>query len=88
MASILMHRVDCTHGNGNGRVEFEEFMPWYLSVLKDHAAFIEIRKEEAPPVKVKTPSKRQAVRRAAPPPTKMAAHTGVILAFVCLLSLR
>ena len=72
MASILMHRVDCTHGNGNGRVEFEEFMPWYLSVLKDHAAFIEIRKEEAPPVKVKTPSKRQAVRRAAPPPANNA----------------
>ena len=28
MASILLHRVDCTHGNGDGRVELEEFMIW------------------------------------------------------------
>jgi Ca2+-binding EF-hand superfamily protein len=33
MAAVLMHRMDETHGNSDGRVEFEEFFPWYLSLL-------------------------------------------------------
>ena len=70
MAAVLMHRMDETHGNSDGRVEFEEFMPWYLTVMKEHVRFMERKKKEEPPIVVKMDKVKvqRAVLRSAPPP--------------------
>ena len=73
MAAVLMHRMDERHGNSDGRVEFEEFMPWYLTVMKDHVRFMELKKKEEPPIvvkmdKVKVQRAARPVLRSAPPP--------------------
>ena len=65
MASLLMHRVDITHGNGDGRVEYAEFMAWYLEVLKDHQRFMERKRKEEPPLVIRI-EKAKLQRVAAP----------------------
>ena len=40
MTALLMERIDGKGGNSNGRVEFEEFVPWYQSVLDKHRMFM------------------------------------------------
>ena len=72
MAAVLMHRMDERHGNSDGRVEFEEFMPWYLTVMKEHVRFMELKKKEEPPIvvkmdKVKVQRAARPVLRSAPP---------------------
>lgn len=70
MAGVLMHRMDERHGNSDGRVEFEEFFPWYLTVMKDHVRFMERKKKEEPPIVVKMDKVKvqRAALRSAPPP--------------------
>ena len=72
MAALLMHRVDVTHGNGDGRIEFEEFAAWYMVVLKDHQSLMKRNKKEEPSLVIKI--EKSEVQRATPPPPLQSSH--------------
>eukprot|EP00277_Geminigera_cryophila_P002454 CAMPEP_0179432408 /NCGR_PEP_ID=MMETSP0799-20121207/17028_1 /TAXON_ID=46947 /ORGANISM="Geminigera cryophila, Strain CCMP2564" /LENGTH=197 /DNA_ID=CAMNT_0021209769 /DNA_START=75 /DNA_END=668 /DNA_ORIENTATION=- len=65
----LMKRVDGTHGNGDGLVDFSEFLPWYTKIAENHYKFVVANLEPEPPVTITKTAPVRATRTAPPPST-------------------
>jgi hypothetical protein len=58
-------RVDSKNGNGDGLIDYNEFLPWYTAMAEKHYKFMTANEQiESPKIEKKSPS----FQRSAPPP--------------------
>jgi hypothetical protein len=61
----LVQRVDSKNGNGDGLIDYNEFLPWYTAMAEKHYKFMTANEQiESPKIEKKSPS----FQRSAPPP--------------------
>jgi hypothetical protein len=61
----IKQRVDSKNGNGDGLIDYNEFLPWYTSIAEKHYKFMMANEQiESPKIEKKSPS----FQRSAPPP--------------------
>jgi hypothetical protein len=67
----IKQRVDSKNGNGDGLIDYNEFLPWYTSIAEKHYKFMMANEQiESPKIEKKSPS----FQRSAPPPPVSSIH--------------